>query len=53
MLALIGVLAFALGALVVLATIVGAAGGSCDVLRDMVGLFKEAALLARDTAKKH
>lgn len=53
MLALIGVLAFAFGALAVVAVAIGAAWGSCYVLRDMVGLFKEAALLARDTAKKH
>ena len=52
MLALIGVLAFALGALVVLATIVGAAWGGYYVLRDTAGLFKETALLARHITKK-
>ena len=51
--ALIGVLAFAFGALAVVAVAIGAAWGGYYVLRDTAGLFKEAALLARDTAKKH
>lgn len=52
MLALIGVLAFAFGALMVLAAVIGAVWGSYYVLHDTAGLFKEAALLARNMAKK-
>ena len=53
MLALIGVLAFAFGALMVLAAVIGAAWGGYYVLRDAAGLLKEAALLIRHMAQKH
>ena len=53
MLALIGVLAFAFGALAVVAVTIGAAWGGYYVLRDAAGLFKEAALLIRHMAQKH